>query len=658
MIIQAPDNKTIDFGDMPPDQVQAAMQNLYPPQQPVSPFNTATDSMKNAASFGMGSPIEGLANAAATKLKGYISGQSTPDFGTLYDQGRQQYTEKLANSQKQNPTASSIGTVLGALGSIPSSGIAETAPSFLGKLKNYVTRNTLPGAALGAMSGFGNTTGDISKQGQGALLGGVAGGALGSILPPVLGAGGSILSRIVQNPEQMQSMAGDLAGENISKALSRDNLSVGDIPVDQNLLQAGGKGVTARAEAIATRGGEGGDILSNYAVNQKAGLPTDLSEALGKNFQESNYPALLDAIKLKAKTEAGPAYDAAYNAAPKINDPQINQALDRAVAAGDWPVLTSEARKLAAYEGNDLGNIDATGTIRSFSTKDLDYMTRALRNLGQGTEGMGAMGNFTPLGGMRASTAGAIRDRLKVINPAFGDATSQYAGDIAMHDAAQAGKQTNLFGMGWKQAVNDYQKLSPAEQNAWRIGQAENLQTMIANNPSAMLTRMNSPQFSKVMNNFYSPSEYSALMGNVQQLAKQRAQIGQITGNSRTMTRAMQQAADKEDDPYLAESVIRKGPYDTAKDFVTDQLVNRVLNTPVRQSADRMTAQALTSSPFQLASQSTGGFMNPSVESALTGQTSQQTSPYLNQILQGQSPNIRGMYQAPLINYIMSGNQQ
>lgn len=30
MIVQAPDNKTIDFGSMPPDQVQAAMRNLYP----------------------------------------------------------------------------------------------------------------------------------------------------------------------------------------------------------------------------------------------------------------------------------------------------------------------------------------------------------------------------------------------------------------------------------------------------------------------------------------------------------------------------------------------------------------------------------------------------------------------------------------------------
>lgn len=34
MIVQAPDNKTIDFGDMPSDQVMAAMQKLYPPEQP------------------------------------------------------------------------------------------------------------------------------------------------------------------------------------------------------------------------------------------------------------------------------------------------------------------------------------------------------------------------------------------------------------------------------------------------------------------------------------------------------------------------------------------------------------------------------------------------------------------------------------------------
>lgn len=32
MIVQAPDNKIIDFGDLPPDQVTSAMQNLYPSQ--------------------------------------------------------------------------------------------------------------------------------------------------------------------------------------------------------------------------------------------------------------------------------------------------------------------------------------------------------------------------------------------------------------------------------------------------------------------------------------------------------------------------------------------------------------------------------------------------------------------------------------------------
>ena len=43
MIVAAPDGKTIDFGDMPDDQVQSAMQGLYPVQQ-----STASDIAKSA----------------------------------------------------------------------------------------------------------------------------------------------------------------------------------------------------------------------------------------------------------------------------------------------------------------------------------------------------------------------------------------------------------------------------------------------------------------------------------------------------------------------------------------------------------------------------------------------------------------------------------
>jgi hypothetical protein len=662
MIVQSPDGKTIDFGNMPPEQVQAAMQKMYPPQNGPSALSSMNTSMQNAASFGMGSPIEGLANAAAGKLKGLVNGQSTPSFGDLYDQGRQQYAQQVNDAEKTNPIASGIGSVLGGVGSIPAVDLAKAGAAgsgMIGKAWDFIKGNTLPGIGLGAVSGFGNAPGDLENQAKGAGLGAMVGGILGTAAPAALGATGEVMSPLMQrfmSQQKLNSASGDLAAKNLTDVMSRDRIDVSKIPLDQNVLQSGGKAATARAEAIATRGGQGGDMIADYAAKQRTQLPNDLSEALGGNFAEKNYPALLDAIKQRAKADAGPLYDTAYANLDKINDPQINQALDRAVAAGDWPVLSSEAKKLAAYEGNVLGNIDATGAIRSFSTKDLDYMTRALRNLGQGTEGMGAFGNKTPLGAMRSNTAGEIRSRLKDLNPDFATATDRYAGEIALHDAAQEGKAANLLGNNWKQALVDYNKMGQSEKTAWRVGQAENLQTMIANNPGAALTRMNSPQFKKVMQNFYSPSEYDSLMGSVQQLAKENGQIRQITGNSRTAARAVQQAGDKMDENGLAESVINNGPKGAIAEFLKKQVLDKFTNTPIRQGADAQVARGMLSSPFQLAGQNVGGQMQPQVMAALSG------NPMLQQLIKNQmakaNNDMRGIYSAPIANSLISGGVQ
>ncbi len=62
MIVQGPDDKTIDFGDMPPDQVTAAMQKLYPAQPEMSLGDQAKDIGKSAL-YGLGQGEVGLYTA-------------------------------------------------------------------------------------------------------------------------------------------------------------------------------------------------------------------------------------------------------------------------------------------------------------------------------------------------------------------------------------------------------------------------------------------------------------------------------------------------------------------------------------------------------------------------------------------------------------------
>lgn len=102
MIVQAPDNKTIDFGNMPPDQVQSAMQNLYPVSgnQPTGqmPTNGQQAAPANSAQLG---------NNQVNTLQGLSDWANSPtnvDLSSLPQSG-----EGLNFAQKLGFGANAIG---------------------------------------------------------------------------------------------------------------------------------------------------------------------------------------------------------------------------------------------------------------------------------------------------------------------------------------------------------------------------------------------------------------------------------------------------------------------------------------------------------------------------------------------------------------------
>lgn len=660
---QLPDGTLLEFPDNTPDAVinGTVQKHLSTNQQP----NVADDMRGNAEMNTATHPGAALTAYAANAMQAIPFSDeigsalaSTAGFGQgnswkeRYDNMQASQQALREAGQKNYPGASltgELGAGLATSAVAPTLKVAKGATT-LGTLLRDAGVGAVNGLGYGAAYGLGQ--GDATKtdeQSQEERLGNA--GKLGS-LSAAIGAAIPGIAQITPMASKLAGLVGSglkavvgaevppetIAAKQLSNLMQRDNLSFGDIPVNQNLLQAGGRAATARAEAITTRGNQPADNIVNFADQRKLELPTELSDFLGKKFEDTNYPAMLDAIKQKAYAEAEPGYEAAYNAVTRINDPQINQNLTNIAAAGDWPVLSNEARKMAAYEGRTLPTLEdieksgkpvisessIIGTdgqpIKkvtfnpdvNFSTQDLDYMTRALRNLGQATEGMGAMGGRTPIGAMRQNNAMAIRSRLGELNPAFKDVTSQYADDVGIYKAAQEGKSVNLMGSNAKQAIYDYQNLSsPMAQKAWRLGQAENLQNMIARNPQAALRQFNTPQFKKVMQNFYSDAEYQTLIDKLTDRASEAAKLQQITGNSRTAARQIQQT----DDASLAENapagefvndLMRSGVHHTAINYVADMIGKKLFNTP---NTDKIMSNLLLSTPFNMASQAATGQM-------------------------------------------------
>jgi hypothetical protein len=173
-----------------------------------------------------------------------------------------------------------------------------------------------------------------------------------------------------------------LAAKQLAQFYERDRPNISNIGVDDSLLSNASSGVIDRAERIAVRGGDAKDTLSNYVDMRRAQLPQDLSKAISEKFPEQNYPQLLDKIKNDAQAAAKPAYKAAYEAVPSVDDPIINEALGRLKQTPYYNQAISEAKTLAALQGRKITGINSaapstevknpyTQSVKTFTADDL-----------------------------------------------------------------------------------------------------------------------------------------------------------------------------------------------------------------------------------------------------------------------------------------------
>lgn len=551
---------------------------------------------------------------------GAVFGGNGDTYSQRYDDLQKQQQAMREAGKELNPQTATgqLGLGLASMKLLPSpTKLAEGAGVFS---KAYNNAKTM--APLGALYGAGEQDAysqDSERLGNAAL--GAAGvGTFGAALPfaakAISGTGGLIkggynaIKSIVTNPT-----AEEVAGKYLAEVLRRSKVNVQDAPVGKNLLQYGGKGAVDSAESIFTRGGDAGERIEQYSEGRTASLPNELAAYLKEKFAPvKNLPEMLSEMKSKVYERARPAYSAAYDYAPALNDAQINQGLDRISSAGYWNPLTRDARSLAALEGETLGNIDATGLIRSFSTKDLDYMTRALRNLGKSTEGQGAMGGNTEIGAKLKSAAMSIRSRLGELNPKFGEAVKQYGDDVSIYNAAEAGQDANLFGSNWKSDVFDYNRLNDTAKQVWRLGQAEKLQNMIDRNPNAALRQFNSRQFNNAMKEFYEPEAAATLQEQMAARLKEVKDLQRVTSNSRTEGRRIQQQLDNE----LAGGGLNAFAADVAEHGsnaffkrIMKSVSNALNNTPKMQQADNLVTRELLSTPFNVAAGEATGQIPP-----------------------------------------------
>lgn len=184
----------------------------------------------------------------------------------------------------------------------------------------------------------------------------------------------------------------------------------------------------------------------------------------------------LDKLKDNLYTNSKPLYQQAYAANPAIQSKVLMQLLN----TPDGKKAVKMALRIMRNEGKKIGKQDAMGLVSKPSLEFLDYVKRGMDQLITKEEGSGINYQATELGRSMRSLRNALRDELDAATtPANGEslykkAREQYAGDLEVLDALQAGR-TEFTKLQPQELVKRLGTMSFAEKDAFRTGAAQAL---------------------------------------------------------------------------------------------------------------------------------------------------------------------------------------
>lgn len=575
MIVQAPDNKTIDFGNLPPDQVTDAMQRLYPPQ-PMGAFEAATDKAKNAMTFGLGSVASGLGAAAANPINAMM-GNAPLDMGMAYNQGRQQYQNTLNSDTVQHPIASDIGDVAGFAGSMAQApqGTVDALQSLPQVLQNkYITRGLL-GSGFGAAGGFGSAQGDIMDQLKGAGYGALTGLAAGEAIPAALDAVRWLATPVTNAIRNKMTDPDVLAQNKIAQQFTRDNVNPADVlnnmATDNSMIaDAAGKNTKAYTRTLAAQPGQGQEIIANALENRQAEqVPQTanlLRQGMGGNASSID---TIDNLMAQRQAAAQPLYEAAYSTSP-VN----SETLDRLMNNSDVKKGIPLGIRIMQNEA------DASGTpinLQDFGVSDFNAAGDPIlsdlhqpRLIGAAKEGLDAQiqaeqrpdGSFTKLGkslmGLKSSLMTEVNNPQSSAHiPGYQDALDAWAGPTDSIRAVNIGRDfiTGNTELGARQMAG----MSDGDKELARVGAQNALQDIVTKTPDGadVVKRIfgNSDKRAKLQALFPDQQSFNDFSDQMRGLGQQFKTNQFILGGSQTYDKA---ANADEEFPMTKEGIARK----------------------------------------------------------------------------------------------------
>ncbi|WP_434733766.1 hypothetical protein NL154_05710 [Rhizobium sp. YTUHZ044] len=445
--------------------------------KPITSFGNGITDM---ATFGFGDEIGAAIDAAGSHIFPWREPKT-------YEQALEEGRNDQRSLAESNPVSNIAGKVVGGVGSasaLARGGLsfAANAPRTAG-LGGMVARSAADGALLGGAYGLGSgEDGFLNRSyeaGKGALIGGLIGGAVPIAARGVSSAYRSIMDAIAQNRAAANAGVSPGAARILTNALQADG-TLGPRGM-QNMARAGQEAMLADAgpnarqvlDTAVQKGGPGGVIARDAIDARVARGADDLTTALDDNLgQPQGVFSARRAIAEAGRPVLRDAYEVAYGT-PIDYASQQGQNLENIIRTRIPGNIISQANRLMQLEGNQSQQILARaaddGSV-AFETlpdvRQIDYITRALRQASESGEGQGALGGQTQLGSAYQSLAREIRGQLRSLVPEYGNALDTAADSISRSQAVRLGGQALSPSMRTDEFANSLEGMSVAERGA------------------------------------------------------------------------------------------------------------------------------------------------------------------------------------------------
>lgn len=308
------------------------------------------------------------------------------------------------------------------------------------------------GAGFGAVSSYGATKGndlqaikDVSiGTGLGAT-GGLAGFGLGKLLEKFLTRGLAV--------ETIKKAMDGKPGELLVKIRQLGGSAAEADDVLREVLRGqAAKNPTAAVSAVPA------------AQQRLASVNAEVQQKVSDIISPDNARLLIDRLKKQAQDFASGKYGAAY-----ATEGRVGLVKELAENPGLKPAIDA-ASDLAAMEGR-------TFDVTSLSVKDLDAMQRALR--GEVDKLFKEGGTQTIFGPVKSELRDTVNDLAKAMSQDFAEVQAKYAQNAAQREAVKLGQQALNPSKEFVEVAEEFAKLSPLEQEAYRAGVATRARTIL-----------------------------------------------------------------------------------------------------------------------------------------------------------------------------------